>query len=209
MGQKVNPKGFRLGVIYTWDSRWFADKKNYQKLLLEDVRLRRVLIERLKPAGIAKVEIERSINKIDIKLFVSRPGLVIGRAGQGLEDLKKFIDKFLQKEKNKIKTEIKVEPIKEPNLNAYLVANNIIDQLLKRLPQRRIAAMTIEKVLNSGARGVKIILSGRIGGAEISRRETYKSGTIPLSTLREDIDYAQVPALTRSGYVGVKVWICK
>ena len=213
MGQKVNPKAFRLGGLYTWDSRWFVAKDQYKKFVLEDLVLRKAIIEKLRPAGISKIEIERSINKIDVILHVSRPGIVIGRGGAGLEEIKKFVESliFLKKKKtdSKLKLEIKIEPIKEANLDAYLVAVNVADQLIKRLPQRRVCSGAVNKVITAGAKGVKIILSGRIGGAEISRRETYKSGTIPLSTLREDIDFARFAALTRSGYVGVKVWICK
>lgn len=209
MGQKINPKAFRLGNLYTWDSRWFVNKKSYKIFVLEDLKLRKALTEKLKPAGVSLVEIERSINKLDIILHVSRPGVVIGRAGSGLEEIKKFIAKYVENKEGKVKTEIKVEPIKEPNLDAYLVAVNVADQLIKRLPQRRVVAQTLEKVMGAGAKGVKVILSGRINGAEISRRETYKTGTIPLSTLRETIDFARYAALTRSGYVGVKVWICK
>ena len=213
MGQKVNPKAFRLGGLYTWDSRWFVVKDQYKKFVLEDLNLRKALIEKLRPAGISRIEIERSINKIDVVLHVSRPGIVIGRGGSGLEEIKKFVESIIFTKKGKtdakLKLEVKVEPIKEPNLAAYLVAVNVADQLIKRLPQRRVCSGAINKVTTAGAKGVKIILSGRIGGAEISRRETYKAGTIPLSTLREDIDFARFAALTRSGYVGIKVWICK
>lgn len=213
MGQKVNPKAFRLGGLYTWDSRWFLGKGQYKKFILEDLNLRKALTEKLRPAGISRIEIERSINKVDVILHVSRPGIVIGRAGSGLEEIKKFVEKIIFPKKDKLnaklKLEIKVEPIKEPNLDAYLVAVNVADQLIKRLPPRRVCSQAINKTQAAGAKGVKIILSGRIGGAEISRRETYKEGTIPLSTLREDIDFARFAAKTRSGYVGVKVWICK
>lgn len=210
MGQKINPKAARLGILYTWDSRWFAGNTKYKDLLLEDVKIRKALMERLKPMGISRVEIWRSINKMDITLHVSRPGMVIGRGGSGLEEVKKFVEKIIaSKTPSKLKLEIKVEPVKEPNLDAYLVAAMIADQLVKRLPQRRVVRMAMEKVMSAGAKGVKIVLSGRIGGAEICRQETYKTGTIPLSTLREEIDFARYPALTRSGYVGVKVWICK
>lgn len=210
MGQKINPKVFRLGHLYTWNSRWFAKAKKYKEFLLEDVKIRRALMAKLKPAGISRIEIERSINRTDITLHVSRPGIVIGRGGAGLEELKKFMGKIIaSRTLAKLKLEIKVEPIKEPNLDAYLVAMMVADQLAKRLPQRRVVGAAIDKVMNARAKGVKIVLSGRIGGADISRRETYKAGTIPLSTLREDIEFASIPSLTRSGYVGVKVWICK
>ncbi len=212
MGQKINPIGFRLGPLYTWNSRWFADKKNYSKFMLEDVLIRKLLTKKLKPAGISRIEIERSINKTDVIVFVSKPGLVIGRGGSGMDELKKFIVSALVKKvdlKNAPKIDIKVEPIKEPSLDAYLVASNIADQLIKRLPAKRVMNQALEKVLQAGAKGVRIILSGRIGGAEIARREKVQSGVVPLTTLREKIDFAKVPALTKSGYIGIKVWICK
>ncbi len=210
MGQKINPKGFRLGNLYTWSSRWFADDKRYKDFLLEDVKIRKALTLRLRPAGVSQVEIERSINKIDITLHVSRPGVVIGRGGAGLEEVKKYIQGLLDsKSAAKMKLEIKVEPVKEPNLDAYLVAANVAEQLAKRLPHRRVVNSAVDKVMTAGAKGVKIMLSGRIAGADISRRETFKAGTMPLSTIREDIDFATYPSMTRSGYVGVKVWICK
>lgn len=218
MGQKVNPKGFRLGPVYTWDSRWFANNKEYKNFVVEDVKIRRTLLKKLQNAGIVKVEIERSINKINIIVHVVRPGMVIGRGGQGMEDLKKFIqEKILSDKKAKGKTDkkqtfkldVRVEPVKDPYLNAYFLATQIAEQLAKRLPHKRVVNYAMEKVMTSGAKGVKIALAGRIAGAEISRRETYKQGSIPLSTIREKIDFAIVPSLTKSGYIGVKVWICK
>lgn len=211
MGQKVNPRVIRLGPVYNWSSRWFDDK-TYKEVLLEDYNLRKELFEKLKNAGISEIQIERSINSIKVIIYVSRPGMVIGRAGSGLEELKKFLQMFLKKDgKNKQKMDIRVEvePIKEPNLDVYLVAKNISDQLIRRLPQKRILSSTSEKVMTSGAKGVRIVLSGRIGGAEIGRREKIQKGTVPLSTIREKISYASVPALTKKGYIGVKVWINK
>lgn len=212
MGQKVNPFVFRLGNLYTWSSHWFADSKKYQQLVLEDVKIRRKLMELLKIAGIAKIQIERSINKVDITIFVARPGIVIGRGGSGIEELKKKLESLLaikKGDKNAPKLDLKVEPIKEPNLNAFLVAQAIADQLARRQQHRRVVSMALEKVMSAGAKGVRVKLAGRIAGAEISRREKYQTGTIPLQTLRADIDYASVPSLTKSGYIGVKVWICK
>ncbi|MBI2611313.1 30S ribosomal protein S3 [Candidatus Gottesmanbacteria bacterium] len=213
MGRKVNPKSFRLGPLYTWDSRWFAAKANYKELVLEDVKIRRALFNRLKGAGLAQVEIERSINKIDITLHVARPGVVIGRGGQGMEEVKKYVENILvsfnKRQQKKMKLDIKVQPLKEPNLNAFYVASQIAEQLQRRLPHKRVAKTAIERVMTAGGRGVKILLSGRIAGAEISRREKYTEGTIPLSTIRENVDFAEVPSLTKSGYIGVKVWICK
>lgn len=210
MGHKVNPKVFRLGPVYTWASRWFANGPQYRDYIKEDLLIRENLMKKLKPAGIAQVDIERSINKIDITLFVSKPGVAIGRGGTGLEEIKKYIESFLTKDKEnrKLKLEIKVEPIKNINLNAYLVATGIADQLVKRLPHKRVVNQAISRIMAQGAKGVKILLSGRIRGAEISRRERYQTGTVPLSTIREKIDFAKASALTKSGYIGVKVWIC-
>jgi small subunit ribosomal protein S3 len=213
MGQKVNPLGFRLGPVYTWSSRWYADDKNYARFLRQDVALRKALTARLKPAGLAQVEIERSIHKMKIILHVSRPGVVIGRGGTGLEEVKKYIDAIASSFKlpgdANTKIEVAVEPVKEPNLNAQLVASNIADQLARRMPHKRVCISTLDRVMTAGALGVKILLAGRIAGAEISRKEKYKAGSIPLSTIRKAIDYAEVPSLTKSGYIGVKVWIYK
>ena len=215
MGQKINPKGFRIGPVFGWESRWFADDRRYKEFFMVDVKLREVLFEKLKNAGLAQVEIERSINKIKVTLHVARPGVVIGRGGSGLEDLKKSIEKFMtsiDKKKDlqgRLKLDVAVEPVKEPNLNAYLVATTVADQLAKRLPAKRVGNQAIERVMGAGAKGVKILLAGRIGGAEIARRERFQAGTVPLSTIREEVDFAAVPSLTRSGYIGVKVWICR
>ncbi len=209
MGQKVNPRVIRLGPVYNWSSRWFDDKR-YSETLLEDHKLRKILNERLRNAGISEIVIERSINSIKITANVSRPGMVIGRAGSGLEELKEFLYQklaFKKNGKNAQKLDIRVEPIKDPNLDATLVARNVSDQLIKRLPAKRVLNQTVEKVMGSGAKGVRIVLSGRIGGAEIGRREKLQKGKVPLSTIREHISYASVPALTKKGYIGVKVWI--
>ena len=211
MGQKVNPTLIRLRTVNTWDSRWF-DEKNYKATVIEDFKLRSKLMERLRGAGVAKVEIERSINTVKIIIHVSRPGIVIGRGGTGVEELKKYIAAFFvteRKGKQVPKFDITVEPIKEPNLDAQLVARNITEQLVRRLPYKRILNQTAERVMQSGAKGVRIVLAGRIGGAEIGRREKIQKGTVPLSTIRENINFASVPALTKKGYVGVKVWINK
>ena len=160
----------------------------------------------------ARIEIERSINSLKIIAFVSRPGIVIGRAGTGLEDLKKFLISILTKEKkgkNIPKLDIRVEPVKEPNLDAYLVARNISDQLIRRASYKKVLGQTADRVMTSGAKGVRILLSGRINGAEIGRREKIQQGTVPLSTIRESVSFASVPALTKKGYIGVKVWINK
>ncbi len=219
MGQKIHPRGFRIGPVFNWSSRWYAGSRDYSKLLLADVALRRELGTKLKSAGLALVEIERSINKVKVTVHVSRPGVVIGRGGSGLEVLKKFIEGFLSRLLDSshsktqggggVKVDIAVEPVKEPNLNATLVATTIADQLVRRMPHKRVCNQAVERVISAGAKGVRIRLSGRINGAEIARREKFQSGTIPLSTIREDIDFAIAPALTKSGYIGVKVWICR
>ena len=212
MGKKVNPHVFRLGPVFTWQSRWF-NERNYKKVLMEDYALRKNLMEKLRTAGIGKVEIERSINSVKILIYVSRPGMVIGRAGTGLEDLKRYIMSIFAKQdpkqvgKNAPKVDIRVEAIKEPNLDAYLVAKNVADQLAKRLPFKRVLNQQAERVMQAGAKGVKILLAGRIAGAEIGRREKINAGTVPLSTIRERILYASEPSLTKKGYIGVKVWI--
>lgn len=210
MGQKVNPLALRTGPIFDWKSHWF-EKRRYKDVLLEDYTIRKALMAKLKIAGVAKVEIDRSINSIKITAFVSRPGIVIGRAGTGLEELKKFLVALMQSfdktKKNQPKLDIRVEPVKEPNLDAFLVANSISDQLIKRLSYKRVILHAAEKVMGAGAKGVRIILSGRIAGAEIGRREKIQKGTVPLSTIREHVYFASVPALTKKGYIGVKVWI--
>lgn len=218
MGHKINPKGFRIGPLYGWESRWFAGSSQYKTFVVEDSIIRKFLLKKLATAGVTKVEIERSINKINIILHVVRPGMVIGRGGQGLEELKKTVQKIIDRHRvsNKkgestknLKLELRVEPVKEPNLSAYFMATQIADQLAKRLPHKRVVGFALDKIMQAGAKGVKIMLAGRIAGAEISRRETYKRGSVPLSTIREDIDFAIMPSLTKSGYIGVKVWICR
>lgn len=168
-------------------------------------------MKKLKNCGVSRIEIERSINRIDITIHVSRPGMVIGRGGEGIEALKKFVNQILRikgGDKNK-KVEVKIEGIKEPNLDAHLVAQNIAEALVKRMPFKRLMNQAIERSMSSGAKGIKIVLAGRVGGAEIHRTVKEIAGTIPLSTIRAKIDFAAIPSLTRSGYVGVKVWIHK
>ena len=210
MGQKVNPIALRLGIHHGFKSVGFYSKKNYATTVLSDIKLREMLFNKLKIAGVGDVIIERSVSSIKITIFVVRPGIVIGRGGSGLEILKKEVVesfKMTKSVKNSQKIELKVEPIKDPNLSAYLVASNITEQIIRRMPHKRVMKQAIDKVMQSGAKGVRIILAGRIGGAEIARRERSQAGKVSLSTIREDIDYASVPALTKSGYVGVKVWI--
>lgn len=208
MGQKIHPMGFRMGTSATWESRWFADGKKYSQYLLEDMKVRDMLMKKLRPAGITKVEMERAANKIKVLIFVSRPGVLIGRGGSGLNELKKYLLKEMKiKDENIL--EITPMDIKSPDLSAYLVAQNIADMLIRRMPAARVMNQSMDRVMRAGAKGVKVVLSGRIGGAEIARRESKFVGSIPLHTLRSEIDFCVYPALTKSGYIGVKVWINK
>ena len=209
MGQKVNPIGFRLGTVYTWSSRWFAKKGTYSEYLLEDQKIRKFIMDNLKAAGVAKVEIERSFDKRTIIIHVSRPGVAIGRGGTGHEQLKNTLMKKF-KIADPAKLEIKFEEVKSPDLDAYLVAVNIADQLARRMPYRRIMNQSLERIKRSGAKGARITLAGRLGGSEIARRQTLKDGSLPLHTIRAQVDFAKVDAkVPRAGIIGVKVWIYK
>ncbi|MBI4137533.1 30S ribosomal protein S3 [Candidatus Roizmanbacteria bacterium] len=210
MGQKVNPNALRLGVLHTWDSRWFSeDKKYYRKTLVQDVKLRRMLHAEMQNAGLARVEIERSIRQISITLHVARPGVAIGRGGEELTKLKKKVEAFIKKEGETVKIDVRIEPVKKPDLEARLVAQMVSDQIARRMHHKRVVNQAMQRVMNAGAKGVKVVLSGRIGGAEIGRVEKYAMGSVPLTTIREDVQFATAPSLTKSGYVGVKVWICR
>lgn len=213
MGQKVHPKGLRLGSTQQWDSRWmFSSKKAYRDGILSDVKIRKGILDKFKFAAVTQIEIERAINKITVVIHSAKPGMLIGRGGKGIEEVKNFIVAMLGKnkvEKDKIKIDLKVEPVKKPYLNAYYVAFDIAGKIVRHLPHRVVIHQTMDKVLEAGAKGVKIQLGGRINGATISRREKYYQGTIPTSTIKEDVDFARFPALTKSGYVGVKVWISR
>lgn len=208
MGNKVNPSIFRLGTVYDWKSRWFSTK-NYPNNLLEDLKIRTFLLKKLRLAGISQVEIERSIHKVKIIIWVSRPGVVIGRGGVGLEELKKELVKFLTIPNPEKNLEIVTQELKSPDLSAYFVAQRIAEQIEKRMFSRKVVLRAVERVMSAGAKGVKVVLAGRIEGADIARKQTYTEGSVPLSTIRAEVDYASFPALTRSGYVGVKVWIFK
>jgi len=212
MGQKVHPTNFRLGNIFSWKSRWFAKPEEYSDKVLEDFYLRKYFNKKLHNAGLVQVDIERSISKMRIVLHVSRPGVVIGKGGANLEEVKREVEKLLNStkvKKEQVHVDLKVEEVKNPDLSSKLVGERIINQLIGRYPHRRAVNQALEKVMAAGAKGIKIQLSGRIGGAEISRREKYFKGSIPTQTLRANIDYFESPAKTRSGYVGVKVWIYK
>ncbi len=215
MGQKVHPHGLRLGTVYNWSSRWFfSDKKAYRDAILEDSRIREELMKKYSYAGVTDVVIERAIKKITVIIYSVKPGMIIGRGGKGLEDVKKIIVSYLKsynqdkKKRKETKIELKIEPVKKPYTNAYYVAQTIAEKLVRNLPHRAVVHSTMTRVMETGAKGVKIQLGGRINGAEISRSEKYFQGTIPTSTIRERVQFAKYPALTKSGYVGVKVWIC-
>ena len=208
MGQKIHPVGLRIGTFAPWKSRWFADSKKYKENLREDLKIRDLLMKKLKPAGVASIEIERSINKLKIFISVARPGVLIGRGGTGLTELKKFLLKEL-KIKSENTLEIAPQDLRSVDLSAYLVAQGVAEQLIRRLPAQRVMNQTLDRVMRAGAKGVRVVVSGRINGAEIARREWKAAGVMPLHTLRQDIDFASFPALTKSGYVGVKIWINK
>ena len=210
MGQKVNPISFRIGINQPWQSRWYADNKEFKKLLIEDINLRRVLERRFSMAGVESIEIERLPKSVKTRLRVSRPGVVIGRGGAGIEEARRYILEslgFKNGDKKAPKIEVSVEEIKEPEVSAKLVAQRIASDLERRLPQRRVVTKPMERVMAAGAKGIKVALSGRIGGAEIARHEKYQKGSMPTQSLRATIDYAHVPALLKRGYVGVKVWV--
>ncbi|KKU12305.1 MAG: 30S ribosomal protein S3 [Candidatus Woesebacteria bacterium GW2011_GWA1_45_8] len=213
MGQKINPIAFRTGTFLPWRSRWFADDIKFKEYLFEDIQIRKALMEKLKLAGVSGVEIERLPKTMEIIVTVSRPGVVIGRGGSGIEEVKKYVVDIIEKARGKsvkdIKIDFRVNEIKNPELSAHLVATRVAAELERRLPHRRVVTKALERIMQSGALGVKIVLGGRINGAEISRVEKFQDGSVPTQTLREDIDYAQVPALLKRGYVGVKVWIHK
>ena len=204
MGQKVNPVGFRIGVIKDWDGRWFARKKEYAGLILEDFKIRKYVKKRLYASGVAKIEIERAANRVKVTIFTARPGMVIGRQGTEVEVIRKEIEKFSGKQ-----AQVNIAEVKSPELCAQLVAENIAFQLERRTSFRRAMKQAIGRSMKFGALGVKVRVSGRLMGAEIARTEGYSEGKIPLHTLRADIDYGFAEANTTYGKIGVKVWIYK
>lgn len=203
MGHKVHPTGFRLGVIYDWQSKWYADR-NYTELLQEDLRIRNEIMSKLADAGISKVEIDRNANQVTIGIHTAKPGIVIGRSGQKVDELRSDLEKLTGK-----RVRININEIRVPELDAYLVARSIAEQLQRRVAFRRAMKQAVARTMARGALGVKVQVAGRLGGAEMSRRETEKAGRVPLHTLRADIDYGQAEAHTTFGRIGVKVWIYK
>ena len=210
MGQKVNPHGLRVGVIKDWDSRWFAKDNAFGDTLVEDYNIRKFLKKTLFEAGVPRIEIERDATKIRIHIHCSRPGIVIGKGGAEIEKLKAQVEKMVNKGKTeKLNVFINVVEVKQPDKNAQLVAENIAAQLVNRVSFRRAMKQAIGRAMKLGARGIKVQVSGRVGGAEIARTEHYHEGTIPLQTLRADIDYGFAEADTTYGKIGIKVWIYK
>ena len=204
MGQKVNPVGFRLGVNRGWDSVWFAKKNQFGKNLIEDFKIREYIKKNVVNSGVSKVVIERSTKKCFVTIFTARPGFVIGKKGSDIEKIKKKISNLTDHE-----VTLNIKEVKKPELNSYLVAENIAQQLVKRIAYRRAMKRAIQSALRLGAKGIKVCLSGRLGGNEIARSEWLSEGSIPLHTLRADIDYAESEALTTYGMIGIKIWIYK
>ena len=201
--QKVNPHGIRLGIVKTWDAKWYADK-DFADNLHEDIKIRDYLKQSLQAAGVSRVETERSKNRLKITIHTAKPGMVIGRGGSGIEQIKEGLKKYTEK-----KVDINIAEIKQPDMDATLVAENIAQQLERRIAFRRAMKQAVGRTMRLGAKGIKVALSGRLGGAEIARKEAYREGSIPLHTLRADIDYGTAEAHTTYGRIGVKVWIFK
>ena len=205
MGQKVHPHGIRLGIVKTWDAKWYADK-DFATNLHEDIKIRKAIKtdKQLASAGVSRIEIERSEKRLRLTIHTAKPGMVIGRGGAGIEDIKKKLTKFTDK-----RVEINIMEIRQPDMDALLVAENIASQLERRIAFRRAMKQSVGRTMRLGAKGIKIACSGRLGGAEIARSESYREGSIPLHTLRADIDYGFAEANTTYGRIGIKVWIFK
>jgi small subunit ribosomal protein S3 len=202
MGQKVNPTGFRTGIMLGWKSRWYASKKEFADLLVEDQKIRKFVHEKYKFAGIPKVEIERTRDEVKVVLHAARPGVIIGRKGQEVETLQDELQNQIGRRVN-----IKIEEINRPEVQAQLVAEDICEQLAKRASFRRTMKRAVEQTMEAGAKGIKVQLAGRLGGAEMARREKQIAGSMPLSTLRAKIDYGFAEAMTAQGHIGVQVWV--
>jgi small subunit ribosomal protein S3 len=204
LGQKVNPIGLRLGIVKTWESRWYAGKKKYADYILEDHNIRKFIKKKLFHAGIARIEIERSAKRVRLRIFTARPGIVIGKKGSEIEKLKKELENLVSQE-----VLIDIQEVRKPEVDAQLVAENVAQQIERRVAFRRAMKRGVSSAMRFGAQGVKIICGGRLGGAEMARTEWYKEGRIPLHTLRADIDYGFIEARTTYGIIGVKVFIFK
>ncbi len=204
MGQKVNPHGLRIGIIKDWDTKWYAGNKNFSEFLVEDFKIRKFIKKKLYSSGISRIEIERAANKVKVNVNTAKPGLVIGKGGAGIEELRKQLEKMTQKN-----VLINITEIKVPELDSQIVAEGIASQLEKRISFRRAMKQAMSRAMKLGAKGIKTSVAGRLGGAEIARTEHYHEGTIPLQTLRADVDYGFAEADTTYGKLGVKVWIYK
>ena len=204
MGQKVNPHGARVGVIFDWSTRWYADKKDFANNIVEDYKLRQMLKEKFYSCGISKIDIERSASRMTVTIFAGKPGMIIGKSGKGIDELRAEVEKFLGHA-----CLIRVFDIKTPDADAQLIAENIAQQLEKRIAFRRAMKQSIQRAMKCGAKGVKVSIGGRIGGADIARTEQYHEGSIPLQTLRANIDYGFAEAKTTYGRLGIKVWVYK
>lgn len=204
MGHKVHPKGLRIGIIEDWDAKWFAGKKQYADLLFEDDKVRKLVYRKFVMAGLSRVEIERAANRVKITLHTAKPGMVIGRGGAGVDELRHELEALTSKQ-----VAVNIMEIKQPEMDAKLVADNIASALEKRISHRRAMKQAIARAMKSGAKGVRVAVAGRIGGAEIARRERAWEGSVPLHTLRANIDYGAADANTTYGKIGVKVWIYK
>ncbi len=202
MGQKVHPKGLRIGIVKDWDSRWYARRRTYSELLLEDIKLREQVKRKMYATGVSRIEIERAANRLKVTIHTAKPGMVIGRGGAGVEELRKQLEASTGKQ-----VSINIVEIKLPELDAQLVAESIAQQLERRISFRRAMKQAVTRAMRLGARGIRVIIAGRIGGAEIARRERDWEGTVPLHTLRADIDYGAAEATTTYGKIGVKVWL--
>jgi small subunit ribosomal protein S3 len=201
MGHKVHPIGFRLGILYGWQSKWYADK-NYTELLHEDLGVRKMILKRLSDAAVSRVELERNANQVIVTIHTAKPGIVIGRGGQKVDELRTELEKLTGR-----RVRVNIVEIRQPELDAYLVARSVADQLERRVAFRRAMKQAVTRTMQRGARGVKIQVGGRLGGSEMSRRETEKEGRVPLHTLRADVDFGQAEAATTFGRIGVKAWI--
>jgi small subunit ribosomal protein S3 len=204
MGHKVNPNGFRLGIIRDWQSKWYGGKKQYLDFLHEDLKLRKAIVTKYPEAGISLVEIDRQSNRIAVTIHTSRPGIVIGRGGSRVDEMRQYLENMVQK-----KIQLNIQEIQQPELDAFLVARNVADQIEHHLAYRRAMKQAIFRTLQAGAKGMRITCAGRLGGAEIARRLMMHEGRVPLQTLRADVDYGFTEAATTMGRIGVKVWIYK
>jgi small subunit ribosomal protein S3 len=204
MGHKVHPTGFRIGIIRDWQSKWYSSKKQYVDSLHEDLKLRKAVVTKYTEAGVSLVDIDRQANKISVTIHTSRPGIVIGRGGQRVEEMRQYLENVVSK-----KIQLNIQEIQQPELDAYLVARNVADQIERHVAYRRAMKQAIFRTLQAGAKGMRINCSGRLGGAEIARRLMMHEGRVPLHTMRADIDYGFTEAATTMGRIGVKVWIYK